>query len=127
MSPQLPVSIIDDDESVRTAISSLLRSVGMTVQLYASAEDFMAGGAPYDSACVISDVQMSGMTGIELLELMRARQCHVPFIIITAFPQDFLRKRVQQAGGTCFLTKPFDSALLLRCVETAVAGGSALS
>lgn len=127
MSPQLPVSIIDDDESVRTAISSLLRSMGMSVQLYASAEEFMAAGAPYDSACVISDVQMSGMTGIELLELLRARQCNVPFIIITAFPQEFLRKRAQQAGATCFLTKPFDSALLLRCVETALAGGPAIT
>ena len=101
--------------------------MGMAVRLHASAEEFMASGAPYDSACVISDVQMSGMTGIELLELLRARQCDVPFIIITAFPQDFLRKRAQQAGATCFLTKPFDSALLLRCVETALAGGSAIN
>jgi len=127
VSPQQPVSIIDDDESVRTAISSLLRSMGMTVQLYSSAEDFMAAGGAFDSACVITDVQMSGMTGIELLELLRARQCHVPFIVITAFPQDFLRKRAQQAGAACFLTKPFDGALLLRCVEGALAGGAANS
>lgn len=124
MSPQQPVSIIDDDESVRSALSSLLRSMGLPVQLYSSAEEFMAAGAPFDSACVITDVQMGGMTGIELLELLRARQCDVPFIVITAFPQDFLRKRAYQAGASCFLTKPFDSGMLLRCVENALSGGA---
>lgn len=118
------VAIIDDDESVRAAISSLLRSVGLDVKLFGSAEDFLASDCPHDSACVISDVQMSGMSGIELLELMRSRQCAMPFIVITAFPQDHLRKRAHQAGACCFLTKPFDSAALLRCVENALSSGA---
>lgn len=114
------VAIIDDDESVRSAISSLLRSVGLDVGLFGSAEEFLAPDGPCGFDCIVSDVQMSGMSGIELLETLRARQCATPFVVITAFPQEHLRKRAQQAGATCFLTKPFDSAALLRCVETAV-------
>lgn len=114
------VAIIDDDESVRSAISSLLRSVGLDVSLFGSAEEFLAPDGPRDVDCVISDVQMSGMSGIELLETLRSRQCSTPFIVITAFPQEHLRKRAGQAGASCFLTKPFDSAALLRCVENAV-------
>ncbi|HEY1151058.1 MAG TPA: response regulator [Pseudoduganella sp.] len=114
------VAIIDDDESVRSAISSLLRSVGLNVSLFGSAEEFLAPDGPRDFDCVISDVQMSGMSGIELLETLRSRQCSTPFIVITAFPQEHLRKRASQAGASGFLTKPFDSAALLRCVENAV-------
>jgi FixJ family two-component response regulator len=116
------VAIIDDDQSVRTAISSLLRSIGLEVSLYASAEEFLASDGALLSDCIVSDVQMGGMSGIELLELLRNRQCALPFIVITAFPQDFLRKRASQAGATCFMTKPFDSAALLRCVEDALSG-----
>jgi FixJ family two-component response regulator len=120
------VAIIDDDESVRAATSSLLRSVGLEVRLFASAEEFLAAGDARDNACIVSDVQMSGMSGIELLELLRARQCNKPFIVITAFPQDHLRQRAHRAGANCFLTKPYDSATLLRCVENALAGGASI-
>lgn len=114
------VSIIDDDESVRVAIGSLIRSLGLAVRLYPSAEAFLAEAHIVRTDCIVSDVQMPGMSGIELQELLRSRQSSVPFIFMTAFPEEALRKRAHQGGATCFLTKPFDGSSMIRCIELAL-------
>lgn len=114
------VTIIDDDESVRLAIGSLVRSLGLTAHLFASAEAFLHDDAHVRSDCIVTDVQMPGMSGIELQELLRRQQRNVPIIFMTAFPEASLRKRAHQGGATCFLTKPFDGAAIIRCIELAL-------
>ncbi|MBB3220220.1 response regulator transcription factor [Pseudoduganella umbonata] len=116
------VCIVDDDASVRTAVSSLVRSLGLRARLFASAEEFLAAGCAAD--LVISDLQMPGISGIELLELLRARADRVPFIIITAFLQDTAQGRATQAGAACMLGKPFRADALIGCIERALSPGA---
>ena len=113
------VCIVDDDASVRIAVSSLVRSLGLRARLFASAEEFLAAGCAAD--LVISDLQMPGIGGIELLELLRARDDRVPFIVITAFLQEAVRGRAVQAGAMCVLGKPFRADALIGCIERALA------
>jgi len=115
------VAIIDDDESVRLGLGALVRSLGWTVRLFSSAEEYLEACNACNAGCVVSDVQMPGMSGIELQELLAARGGCPPFIIMTAFPQEALRKRAERAGAICFLTKPFDSGAIIACLETALA------
>ncbi|WP_312517696.1 response regulator transcription factor [Massilia sp.] len=121
MSHQQTISIIDDDESVRQALGSLVRSLGFAAALFGSAEHFIAAGAVADSAVVVTDVQMPGMTGIDLQERLRREGHTVPMIFITAFPEEALRKRAFAAGACCFLGKPFDGDVMIRCIEAALA------
>jgi FixJ family two-component response regulator len=116
------ISVVDDDESVRAATSKFLRSHGYTVQAYSSAEDFLRSGRLNDTSCVIADVQMPGMSGLELLTTMRAQGHGAPFIFITAFPDDTIRARALQAGAICFLPKPFAGPTLINCVGVALEG-----
>jgi FixJ family two-component response regulator len=117
------VSIIDDDASVRVATNNLLRSRGYVVHTFASAEEFLL--SPYfdQSSCVIADVQMSTMSGLELLAALRAKGCASPFIFITAFPDEGLRARAMKAGAVCFLAKPFSVHQLIKCLDMALATG----
>jgi FixJ family two-component response regulator len=119
----LPViSIIDDDTSVRIATDNLLRSLGHTVHTFASAEEFLQSVHFDDTSCVIADVQMPVMSGVELQALLLSQGHRVPFIFITAFPEATIRARALRAGATCFLTKPFDRITLIKCLEKALAG-----
>lgn len=111
-------SIIDDDESVRIATSSLVRSLGWDVRLYASAEDFLASGQIADVACVISDVQMPGMTGLQLQRRLIDDGITLPVIFISAFASDAVRRQALDDGALCVLSKPVDGAAILRCLET---------
>jgi FixJ family two-component response regulator len=121
--PQAPiVSIIDDDASVRDATDALVRSLGYTARSFASAEDFLRSAAADDTSCVIADVQMPGMSGIELQSALIARGYRLPIIFITAFPEEGTRARALAAGAICFLTKPFDGATLISCLEMAIGG-----
>ena len=121
--PKPPViSIIDDDASVRTATNNLLRSHGYTVRTFASAEEFLRSTHLNDTSCVIADVQMPVMSGVELLTLMRTQGHRVPFIFITAFPDESVRARVLKAGGICFLAKPFAGPTLINCLANALEG-----
>ena len=122
MSTVSVISVVDDDESVRAATSKFLRSHGYTVQAYSSAEDFLRSGRLNDTSCVIADVQMPGMSGLELLTTMRAQGHGAPFIFITAFPDDTIRARALQAGAICFLPKPFAGPTLINCVGVALDG-----
>jgi FixJ family two-component response regulator len=117
------IAVIDDDVSIRVATDSFLRSRGYTVYAFESAEEFLRSPQLHATACVITDVRMPTMSGIELQTRVRASGRSVPFIFITAFPEKSVRSRAMKSGATCFLAKPFDGPTLLSCVETALRKG----
>jgi FixJ family two-component response regulator len=90
------------------------------VHAFASAEDFLQSAHPDDTSCVVADVQMPGMSGLDLLMHVRTRGNDVPFIFITAFPDESVRARALKVGAICFLAKPFAGPVLVRCIETAL-------
>jgi FixJ family two-component response regulator len=115
------VSIVDDDESVREAISSLLRSVGFHAQVFASAEEFLNSGYQHNAECLILDVSMPGMSGLQLQEQLACAKCDIPIIFITAHVSDTrARARALQSGAIDFLIKPFSEEALLNDVYTAL-------
>jgi len=114
------ISIIDDDASVRIATNRLVRSLGYVAHTFASADGFLQSPHVNDTACVIADVQMPGMSGIELQSHLIAKGCSVPMIFITAFPEASIRSRALKAGAVCFLSKPFDGTILIECIDIAL-------
>jgi FixJ family two-component response regulator len=114
------ISIIDDDGSLRGALVRLIRSLGYEAHGFASAEEFADSGAVSTSACVITDIQMPGMSGIELKQLLVERRCPVPVIMITARHDVGLEERALVAGAACFLRKPFEAEILISCLERAL-------
>lgn len=111
------ISIVDDDESGRIALSSLVRSLDCEPSLFSSAEEFLVYPRIRETACLISDVQMPGMSGLDLQsELIKTGQ-KIPIIFITAYPEESVRKRAQSAGAIGFLSKPFDGQLIVDCIE----------
>lgn len=119
------ISVVDDDASVRTAIDNLLSSHGYVVHTFASAEEFLQSTLLHNSSCVVADVQMPGMSGLDLLTHMHAQRHDTPFIFITAFPEDSVRDLALKAGAIGFLAKPFAAPELIKCVETAAGRGGA--
>jgi FixJ family two-component response regulator len=114
------VSIIDDDASVRGAIVALVRSAGYEARGFASAVEFLASGAAESSACIITDIQMPGMSGIELKGHLEASRLLVPVIMITARHDPGLEEAAKASGAACFLRKPFDANVLIACLEDAL-------
>ena len=114
------ISVIDDDASVRAATNNLLRSHGYTVHTFASAEEFLQSAYVNGTSCVIADVQMPVLSGPDLLTLMRAQGYRVPFIFITAFPDESVRDRALKAVAIAFLAKPFAAPSLIKCLDTAL-------
>ena len=112
------VAIVDDDASIRRALSRLMRACGFVVETYASAEEFLASAVPQRIACLLLDLQMSGMTGLELLDLLATRGSPPPTIIITAHADDALFARVR-SGGTTVLRKPLETDELVASVGRA--------
>lgn len=123
MSPAPMITIIDDDESVRVATESLVRSLGFGAKAFASAEDFLRSPLLGHTDCVITDVQMPGMTGVELQGHLRARGDLTPLIFITAFPEERIRRQVDGAGTFGFLAKPFDGSTMIACIDEALNAG----
>jgi FixJ family two-component response regulator len=117
------ISVIDDDASVRVATNNLLMSRGYVVHTFASAEEFLGSVHLDETACVIADVQMAAMSGLDLLANLRAQGYQAPFIFITAFPDDAVRARAMKAGAICFLAKPFAAPSLIKCLDAALQGG----
>jgi FixJ family two-component response regulator len=115
------VSIIDDDESVRTATQCLVRSLGLKTRTFASAEEFLLSPYVSETSCVIADVQMAKMSGLDLQTRLRACGNDVPMIFVTAFPEEKLKARALEAGAVCFLSKPFDAQVLVDCLTKALA------
>jgi FixJ family two-component response regulator len=114
------ISVVDDDASVRVATDNLLCALGYIVHTFASAEEFLRSAHFNDTSCVIADVQMPTMSGVELQALLLARGQRVPFIFITAFPDETVRARVRKSGAICLLTKPFDKLTLIKCLDAAL-------
>jgi len=114
------VTIIDDDPSVRLATDGLVRSLGYRAVTFESAEDFLRSDLVDDTSCLITDVQMPGLSGVELQSLLNARGTPVPIIFITAFPEDRIRRSVLEAGAVGFLSKPFSEARLIEHLQTAL-------
>ena len=122
MSTLSVISVIDDDASVRAATNNLLSSHGYLVHTFASAEEFLQSIHLNDTSCVIADVQMPAMSGLDLLVLLRTQGYRAPFIFITAFPDESVRARALKAGATCFLGKPFAGPTLMKCLDAALEG-----
>jgi FixJ family two-component response regulator len=114
------ISIVDDDASVRAATARLLRSMGFSAQTFASAKEFLSSAQLHETACLIADVEMPGMSGVELQDHLIATGHTIPTIFITAFPDERVRDRALNAGAIDFLSKPFDESRLLECVEQAL-------
>lgn len=114
------ISVIDDDVSVRAAVDNFLSSHGYVVHIFASAEDFLQSARLGDSSCVVADIQMPGMSGLDLLKIIRSRGNDTPFIFITAFPNKSVRAQAENACADGLLDKPFSPSVLIDCIETAL-------
>ena len=122
------ISIVDDDGSVRAATRNLVRSLGYVVHTFASAEDFLRSPFLNETSCVITDVRMPEMSGLDLQAHLLAKGGRAfPFIFVTAFSVESDRDRALRAGATCFLSKPFDGETLIECLETALAKNGAVA
>lgn len=116
------ISIVDDDASMREATKGLVRSLGYRAVTFVSAEEFLQSASVDETSCLIADVQMPGLSGIELQRRLIARGNLVPTIFITAFPEDNARRSALEAGAVGFLDKPFTEESLLSCLERALCG-----
>lgn len=114
------ISIIDDDASVRAALGSLVRSLGFTARTFESAESFLGSSNFAETSCIITDVQMPGMSGLDLQDNLRAAGSAIPTVFITAFPEEHLRARAEAGGAIGFLAKPFDGQALTSLLVNAV-------
>jgi tungstate transport system substrate-binding protein len=114
------ISIVDDDALARDGIRELVESLGYKTTTFESAEDFLKSIVLADTACLITDLQMPGLGGLELQEALRSQGYHTPVILITAFPNEKHRTRALVNGAVGFLSKPFDEASLIKCLTTAI-------
>ena len=118
------ISIIDDDEAARSAVAALVRASGYQAMAYDSAESFLASSALARSSCIITDLQMPGLTGIELKQRLNAAACHTPVIMITARVEERLHAQARESGAFGFLRKPFKASALMDCVRRALSHGT---
>jgi FixJ family two-component response regulator len=114
------VSIVDDDDSVRSALHGMLKAVGLPSLAFASAEEFLQSSQQHQTACLIADIRMPGMSGLELQAKLNAEHCRIPTIFITAHGDAQMRMQALRAGAVEFLTKPFDDEALLKTVRAAL-------
>jgi FixJ family two-component response regulator len=114
------VAIVDDDDLMRSALHGLLNASGMQARAFVSAEEFLQSGQQHQTACLISDIRMSGMSGLELQARLNAEQCRIPTIFITAHGDARMRMQALRAGAVEFLSKPFDTGALLERIRAAL-------
>jgi FixJ family two-component response regulator len=114
------VAIVDDDDSMRIALHGLMRAVGLPAQAFASAEKFLESGQQHRAACLIADIRMPGISGLELQAKLNAERCKIPTIFITAHGDSGMRMQALRAGAVEFLAKPFDDEVLLESVRAAL-------
>jgi FixJ family two-component response regulator len=119
------IAIVDDDESARTAIQGVLKSVGWQARSFCSAEEFLESGQLCETACLISDIRMPGMSGLELQARLVEEGWRIPIIFVTAHGDSRMQTRAMKAGARAFLGKPFDDKVLLQEVRTALESGLA--
>ena len=115
------VAIVDDDALVRDALQGLLREAGFPAHAFASAEEFLASGEPRRFACLIADIRMPGMSGLELQSRLNADRIRIPIIFITAHGDEHMRLQALRSGAVEFMAKPFDDDVLLDTVRAALA------
>jgi len=118
------IAIVDDDASIRDALTSLLRAVGWRAKGFASAEAFLQSGQVHTTACLLLDVRLPGLSGLELQQQLRSRQARLPIIFITAHGNEAMRAQALQAGAVAFFAKPFNDTALLEAIHTALAPDS---
>jgi len=114
------VAIIEDDESYRLAVRRLLKSAGFSVQSFASAEDFLDSGEQRETGCLIADIRMPGMSGLDLQSKLNSDHCPIPTIFITAHGDEKMRMQAMRGGAVKFLAKPFDGEVLIEAVRVAL-------
>ena len=114
------VCIVDDDASLRRSLRNLLSSVGFQIETFPSAEAFLESDHRQNTGCMVLDLRMAGMSGLELLRHLAASGSRIPVIVLTAHGDDDTRQRTLQAGAVAFLKKPFQSAALVDAVRTAL-------
>ena len=114
------VAIVDDDDLMRSALQGMLKSVGLLSQTFASAEEFLTSGQQHQTACLIADIRMPGMSGLELQAKLNAERGRMPTIFITAHGDEKMRMQALRAGAVEFLAKPFDDEALLESVRAAL-------
>ena len=115
------ISIVDDDQSFRDSMRRLLKSHGYTVAVFLSAAEFLASSQVRATHCLIADIHMPAMTGVELYQHLVATGHSIPTILITAYPEDAVRQRMLSLGVGCYLQKPLDEAVLIDCIRCAFA------
>ena len=114
------VVVVDDDDSMRSAVQDLLEAAGLPAQGFASAEEFLKSGRQHETTCLITDIRMPGMSGLELQAKLNAERCKIPTIFITAHGDTRMRMQALRAGAVEFLAKPFDDEVLLESVRAAL-------
>src|ERR1700680_1601339 len=114
------VAIVDDDDLMRGALQGLLKAVGLPARAFASAEEFLSSGPYRETACLIADIRMPGMSGLELQAKLNAEHCRIPTIFITAHGDTKMRMQALRAGAVEFMAKPFDDEVLLESVRAAL-------
>jgi FixJ family two-component response regulator len=123
---QSQISIVDDDQSFRDSMRRLLRSLNYAVAVFPSAAEFLASPELAATSCLVADVQMPAMTGVELYEYLIETGQAIPTILVTGFPNDGVRERMLTLGVECYLPKPLEEAVLIDCLRSAVAHSKAL-
>ena len=119
------IAVVDDDASVRLATVDLLASVGFASEVFEAAEDYLRSNAASRTACLILDVRMPGLNGLELQRLLADQGRSVPIIFITSYPNERVRRRAIRGGAICYLSKPYGEEELLGCIRLALeASGS---
>jgi len=114
------VAVVENDESYRAAVQRLLKSAGLPVQSFGSAEDFLNSGQQHETGCLIADIRMPGMSGLDLQAKLNADHCPIPTIFITAHGDEKMRLQAMRAGAVKFMVKPFDCGILLETVRAAL-------
>lgn len=114
------ISIVDDDQFVRDSLKRLMKSLGYTVSVFPSAAEFLESPTLGSTACLIADIHMPGMTGVELYGQLTKAGHAIPTILITAYPDDRVREQALNDGVVCYLTKPYRERDLISCVRSAL-------
>jgi FixJ family two-component response regulator len=113
------VAVVEDDDSYRVAVQRLLKSAGFSAQSFATAEDFLRSGRQHETGCLITDIRMPGMSGLDLQAKLNADHCLIPTIFITAHGDEDMRLQAMRGGAVKFMVKPFDGEILLESVRAA--------
>ncbi len=117
------VSVVEDDQYFRESMRRLMRSLGYNVEAFSSAADFLASPRLIETTCLIADVHMPAMTGVELYSHLIEAGYTIPTILVTAYPDDVDRARALNDGVVCYLRKPVDEQRLIRCLRAALESG----